>query len=288
MKSIVAIGLMISVMAFNFAQNDSHVVIKKDVTIANYFQYMDSLVNKFDSLCLFPINEHLIVRNNPWIIEKLANTDYYRMMARDSFIYDQREMVILKKNDTLKIPGLQKALKIDSIFQRTHIDVNIPEFKLRIFLDNMMLHEFPIRVGQNRKRFLEMNQRMTDLKTQTGTGTIIRHSRDPDYYNPVDGKQFYFTKRDDDRVTHMPIIPWIETRIDDIQNGQMIHPTTNPDTLGKAYSNGCIGTREADAWIIYYYAPIGTAITIRYDLDISDGNGNMLKLEDIYDYRPNR
>jgi len=64
----------------------------------------------------------------------------------------------------------------------------------------------------------------------------------------------------------------------------MIHPTTNPETLGKASSNGCIGTRESDAWIIYYYAPLRTAITIRYDLEINNDMGNNVKLKNIYGY----
>ena len=80
----------------------------------------------------------------------------------------------------------------------------------------------------------------------------------------------------------MPQIPWIETEIDDVRNGQMIHPTTNTKTLGKISSNGCIGTKESDAWIIYYYAPLGTAITIRYDLEITKVNGDKVKLKDIY------
>ncbi len=57
-------------------------------------------------------------------------------------------------------------------------------------------------------------------------------------------KQFFTTKRDDEKRTFMPLIPWIETEINGIRNGQMIHPTTNPKTLGKAYSNGCIRVRE--------------------------------------------
>ena len=80
----------------------------------------------------------------------------------------------------------------------------------------------------------------------------------------------------------MPQIPFIETEINGLRNGQLIHPTTNPITLNKAYSNGCIGTKEADAWVIYYYAPIGTGITIRYDLNMVDESGKRHILKDIY------
>ncbi len=73
-----------------------------------------------------------------------------------------------------------------------------------------------------------------------------------------------------------------KVEIDGHQYGQMVHPTTNPQSLGKAYSNGCIGTKEVDAWYIYYYAPIGTNVEIRYDLEVVDSKGDTLLLKDIY------
>lgn len=117
-----------------------------------------------------------------------------------------------------------------------------------------------------------------------GTGHIVAHVKNPDYYNRATGKKYYVTKRNDEKVTRLPQIPWLETEINGIRNGQMIHPTTNPNTLGKAYSNGCIGTREGDAWIIYYHAPIGTKVQIRYNLRIRDEKGNEIVLKDIYGY----
>lgn len=129
-----------------------------------------------------------------------------------------------------------------------------------------------------------MGDRETDLRTKDGEGRITSHAKNPDFYNPVDGKQFYLTKRDDGKTTVMPQIPWIETEINGVRNGQMIHPTTNPETLGKAYSNGCIGTSEADAWIIYYYAPLGTPIEIKYDLNPSKLKKTNTSLKDIYGY----
>ena len=129
-----------------------------------------------------------------------------------------------------------------------------------------------------------MGDRITDLKTKTGKGTIVNHVRNPEYFNPVNGHQYFVTKRDDNKVTQLPQIPFIETEINGFRYGQLIHPTTNPITLGKTSSNGCIGTREADAWVIYYFAPIGTKVNIRYDLKINNGDGEKTILEDIYDY----
>ena len=82
----------------------------------------------------------------------------------------------------------------------------------------------------------------------------------------------------------LPQIPWLETEINGVRNGQLIHPTTNPNTLSKSYSNGCIGTGEGDAWIIYYYAPINTKVIIRYNLKRINKEGDTLTLKNIYGY----
>jgi L,D-transpeptidase ErfK/SrfK len=54
-------------------------------------------------------------------------------------------------------------------------------------------------------------------------------------------------------------------------------------TLGKAYSNGCVGTSEQDAWRLYFYAPIGTKVVIRYDRLVINSTGDSTLLPHIYD-----
>jgi L,D-transpeptidase ErfK/SrfK len=256
--------------------------IKNDVIVENYFQYLDSIVRKYDSLTPYKLTEHLLVRANPWIIDTLQNTDYYRMKARDSFIYNQKNMIVLPKGNSIIIPNSNDANTILDAFQNTIIDVNIPEFKLRIYEDSILLYEFPIRVGKDEEKYLKMSGRVQDLKTKTGAGHIVNHVRNPRYINPVNNHEYFVTKRDDEKVTKLPQIPFIETEISGLRYGQLIHPTTNPITLGKAYSNGCIGTKEADAWVIYYHAPINTKIRIRYDLTVINKNGEKIILKDIY------
>ncbi|ARV15820.1 L,D-transpeptidase [Polaribacter sp. SA4-12] len=259
--------------------------VKKDITVENYFQFLDSIVIKYDSLTTYKLTEHLLVRANPWIINTLKNTDYYLMKEKDSFVYNQKKMIVLKKGDQLILPDSKLAKKIYTSFENTKIDINIPEFKLRIFENSEELFSFSVRVGRNQKKYLKMAGRVLDLRTKTGEGTIVRHERFPDFYNPANGHQYYLTNRDDKKVTKLPQIPFIETEINGLRYGQLIHPTTNPKTLGKAYSNGCIGTNETDIWILYYYAPINTKIIIRYDLIIKDSvNGGNIILKDIYGY----
>ncbi len=258
------------------------VLVNDTVRIERYFSYMDSLVTTYDSLTQYPLSEHLLVKSNSWIIDTLANTDYYRMMQRDSFVYDQRKMIVIKPKDSILIPDPLEAYSIIEAFGKTRIDINLPEYKLRIYEDSMLLATYSIRIGQNKQKYLKMGDRLTDLKTKQGNGQIIGHRKNPDFYNPTTGKQFFVTRRDDGKTTLMPQIPWIVTEINGIKNGQLIHPTTNPKSLGKAYSNGCIGVKESDAWLIYYQCPIGTEISIRYDLNVVDDNGTELFLEDIY------
>ena len=273
---------LISSKAFTQPASLYTIEIKNNIIIKKYFQFIDSIVNKYDSLLSYTLTEHILVRSNPWIIDTLKNTDYYWMKARDSFIYNQKKMIALPKGASIIIPDSVSAKKLINTFQKTTIDINIPEFKLRIYEDSTERFKFPIRVGRNERKFLKMSGRVQDLKTKTGTGIIVDHVRNPRYVNPANNHQYYVTRRDDEKVTKLPQIPFIVTEINGLRYGQLIHPTTNPITLGKAYSNGCIGTNEADAWVIYYYTPINTKIVIRYDLNIRDENGEKFVLKDIY------
>ncbi len=243
---------------------------------------MDSLVATYQPQLPYPVSEHLLVHANPWILDTLAASDYYRRMARDSFVYDQRQQIALSANSRLLLPDSARAAQLQQRLASLRLDINIPEYKLRIYQNNTVLFAFPVRVGQNSTRFLEMSGKETDLRTRPGKGQIIRHERNPVFYNPVDGTRYYSTRRDDGRRTLMPRIPWLETEIDGQRNGQLIHPTTNPETLGKAYSNGCIGTEEAAAWIVYYHAPLGTPVHIRYDLGVADSTAGITRFTDIY------
>ncbi|MCA0236071.1 MAG: L,D-transpeptidase [Bacteroidetes bacterium] len=262
--------------------------ITQPVTIERYFSFMDALVRQYDTLVPYALTEHMLVRANPWIIDSLENTDYYRQIARGNFVADQRKMTILQTGDTLILPGPKAANLLQSSIQATSLDINLPAFRLRIMEKDSVLYDFPVRIGKNQKKYLALAGGNVDLRTHTGTGEIIRINRRPVFFDPVTGKQFTHTKRDDQRTTWMPLIPWIEPAIDGNRYGQMIHPTTNPRTLGKPASNGCIGLKEADAWRVYYYAPIGTKVVIRYDLFEESNTGDTLRYKDVYPPRVSR
>lgn len=252
------------------------------ITSGGYFDFIDEVVAHYDTTLDYQISEHLIMRANPNLIDSLMNTDYYLLKEKGKFVYDPQSIVILKKGDSLKIPNKREVELLLKKMASTIIDVNIPAYKLQILENGFPIHESKVRVGRNTKRYLAMAGRDVDLKTRPGFGKIVRIARDPAFINPRNNKRYSVTKRDDGQTTKMPRIPWIEPEINGTRYGQLIHPTTNLKTLGKAYSNGCVGTSESDAWKIYFYAPIGTAVQFRYDLEVLNAKGENSKLNDIY------
>ena len=95
------------------------ILISKNIKIKSYFTYIDSIVYAYDSLVSFDLSEHLLVRANPWIIDSLKNTDYYRMMEKDSFVYNQKELIILKEGSQLIVPDERLANSILKSFEKT-------------------------------------------------------------------------------------------------------------------------------------------------------------------------
>lgn len=257
-------------------------IVPYDVPLGRYFSFLDTLLMKYDTLLPYQIDEHVLVRTNDWIINRLIDTDYYLMEEKGEFAYDNRQLVILHKGDTLVIPDSMATQQICDAIANTTLDVNIPEFKLRIRVGEKVKHTMLIRVGRNERKYLKLAGREVDLRTATGTGYIYRINRDPIFINPSNGRRFYTTQRDDGKRTRMPQLPWLEPELDGYRYGHLIHPTSNPKTLGKAYSNGCVGLGEADTWLLYYYAPEGTKVVFRYDLEVIDDQLDTIMLKNIY------
>jgi len=260
----------------------SHYIVNREILLTDYFQFIEDVVSECDTLLSYPLSEYILLQSNPWIIDVLINTDYYIQKDAGIFIYDQKLMTIFNVGDKIYIPNAKEAHEILSKKYNTVLDLNIPEYKLRIIQDDILIHTIPVRVGRNEDKYLETAGRMEDLRTKSGKGFIESIERNPSYINPVDGRIYETTLRDDKMRTMLPQIPFFFPVIDGCMHGQLIHPTTNPKTLGRAYSNGCIGVSEGDAWKIYAYAPVGTTIEIRYDLEIDDENGETIVLKDIY------
>lgn len=257
-------------------------LVEKDIPIKDFFPWVQDLLNQYDSLLPYMLSEQILVHANPWLIDSFAHSDYYHLMAQDIFVYDQRQYIILHKGDSLEIPSPLTAVRLENKLARIRIDVNLPEYSLRLLRGDSLLDSFPIRIGQNRRKYLPSEGKTIDLRTVIGEGFIYQFNYEPKYINFNTGSAYTQTRRDDNKLTLMPLIPTIETEINGVCYGQLIHPTTNPNSLGKAYSHGCMGTREGDAWRIYFHSRQGTPIEIRYDLEIIDEQGESIILADVY------
>jgi hypothetical protein len=254
-----------------------------NVTAKRYFAFMDSLLAALDSVGGFKLDEYLLVRANPWILDTLRHTDYYfRMDTLGEFCEDPQALIFLRAGSKLVIPDSVAIVRMNERMAMTVIDVNVPEFKLRIREGDTVLYTFDVRVGRRENKFLSMAGRVVNLETPIGVGEIVRINKAPWFINPVDGKRYHKTRRDDGRYTKLPGIPWIEPAINGIRQGALIHPTTNRSTLGKSISNGCVGAAEGAMWVVYYHAPLGTKVIYRYDLEIVTASGDTLIMPDIY------
>lgn len=257
-------------------------VARKDVDHKHYLKYLDGLVAEINGIWDDYLDEYDLVRNNPYLLERLVKTDYYSLKESGVIVQDLDSIRIIAAGDTLFVPDRTQLESLDSLRKATRLEVNIPEFRLRIFQKDSLLFEFPIRVGRDQEKFLAMADQNVDLKTRTGEGFIVRVNKEPLFINPVDNHRYERTTRDDGVSTSLPRVPWLVPAICGVEHGQLIHPTTNRVTLGKAYSNGCLGTRESDAWYIYYYAPPGTPINISYQLQRITATGDTLNFPDVY------
>jgi hypothetical protein len=258
------------------------IVVNKDVPIRSYFKWMDSIVTKHNQTRNYIIDEYIIVHHNKWILDTLAHTDYYYLMDKGIFNEDSQSLLALKEDQVLVIPDSIQTLQLKAQLRNTSLELNIPEFRLRIIQDGKELYKFPVRVGKAGKRYMAMAKGEVDMRTKPGIGEIIRVNKNPIFANPQNNHKYERTNRDDGKNTALPAIPWLEPSINGISVGQLIHPTTNLATLEKASSNGCIGLRESDAWIVYYYAPLGTRVVFTYELQGKDDTGKTVEYRNIY------
>lgn len=277
-----AVSLPVKTSILHFAK------ITRDIRMKEYFSFLDSLTSNYDTLRNPKLNEYAIVHANPWILDTLRSWDYYILKKRGKFFYDQSKMVVLHKGDKLLIPDSSSVSVIMKKIKSTVLDLNIPEYKLRLIQLGDTILNCNVRVGRNAEEYLALAGHSVNLKTPVGEGEVIRIERNPIFVNPDTGKRYDSTLRDDGRYTKFPVIPWLEPSINGIRYGDLIHPTTNVNTLSKAYSHGCIGTSEADAWTIYYNAPIGTKVIFRYNLKAIDTKGDTIILKDIYNLKESK
>lgn len=60
-------------------------MVGRDISIGDYFEYLDMLVNYWDVCIVYLLDEYLLVWVNFWIIDMLVVIDYYDLMVRGIF-----------------------------------------------------------------------------------------------------------------------------------------------------------------------------------------------------------
>src|SRR5690554_2549259 len=142
------------------------IVVNKDVPIRSYFKWMDGIVADYNQAHNYEVDEYIIVHNNKWIIDTLAHTDYYYLMDRGIFNEDSQSLLALTKNQVLVIPDSIQTQNIKAQLCNTSLELNIPEFRLRIIQNEKEIYKFPVRVGQTGKRYMAMAKATVDMRTK--------------------------------------------------------------------------------------------------------------------------
>ena len=261
-------------------------VVNEKVKLGVFFHWGDEIVQEYTPSTADSLTVRHLIFSNPWIIDRFRETDYYVQAEKGIHVYDQRESVILFPGDQVRIPNDSIRMAIDCLLSSIELDINIPEFTLRILENDTIHHKIRVRVGKPGTTYLPYLEKAIQTKTVLGEGVIVSINMAPEFLRFSSGEKITHTRRDDGKLTLMPEIPALEPSIGGRRLGQLIHATTNPNTLGKAYSHGCIGTSEADAWLLYFYTTVGTPLTIRYDLVVEDSLGIQQVLDDIYAIYP--
>ncbi len=117
--------------------------------------------------------------------------------------------------------------------------VELADFSLTVHLQGYYVRRFPVGIGR-------------DNASPIGKYAVLNKVVNPQYTDP-DGRVI----QGDD-----PANPLGERWID-LGNSYGIHGTTEPDSIGKAASRGCIRLNDADVIAVYDFLSVGSEVVIR-------------------------
>ncbi len=164
------------------------------------------------------------------------------------------------------------------------IYINIPSFTLKLISGGECEKKYKIRVGK------------LATKTITGVGSVTKKFK-TSYFRYSSGEQKgeiirYSNIRSsfNGKIVKRIKIPYdkikgLELEINGVVTGQIIHATTNPETLGHACSSGCIGLSIEDMLDLYARVKTGTKVLIEYN-PVEYHDGFFYFYPDIYKYKP--
>ncbi len=157
------------------------------------------------------------------------------------------------EGDTWGVPLVSDSLRIV---------INVPARRLTLVEGRTFVKSYPVAVGR------------AWTPTPRGNFEILQKAKDPTWApkgRPV--------------VPPGPANPlgrrWMRISPD----GYGIHATNDPGSIGKVRSHGCIRMNPADASDLFDRVPLGTPVTIVYDLSGYDGEGQPEQYADVYSLR---
>jgi len=164
------------------------------------------------------------------------------------------------------------------------IYVNIPSFTLSLISDGVVEKKYKIRVGKPKtpticgvgsitRKFVTSYFRYSSGPQK---GEVIRYSNIRNTYN---GKIVKRIKIPYEKIKGL------ELEINGEITGQIIHATTNPETMGHACSSGCVGMSIEDTLDLYKRVEAGTKVLIEYNL-VEYNDGVFYFYEDVYKRKP--
>lgn len=164
------------------------------------------------------------------------------------------------------------------------IYVNIPSFTLKLISGGVCEKKYKIRVGKLQTKTItgigSVTKKFTTsyFRYSSGPqkGEIIRYSNIRSSYN---GKIVKRIKIPYDKIKGL------ELEINGVITGQIIHATTNPETLGHACSSGCVGMSIEDMLDLYARVKPGTKVLIEYN-PVEYHDGTFYFYNDIYKLNP--
>ena len=182
--------------------------------------------------------------------------------------------------------SVDNSLQTDSDYEDRdyEIYVNIPSFTLKLISGGECEKKYKIRVGK------------LATKTITGVGSVTKKFK-TSYFRYSSGEQKgeiirYSNIRSsfNGKIVKRIKIPYdkikgVELEINGVVTGQIIHATTNPETLGHACSSGCIGLSIEDMLDLYGRVKSGTKVLIEYN-PVEYHDGFFYFHPDIYNYKP--
>lgn len=180
----------------------------------------------------------------------------------------EKQLYEVKKGDSLlkiaisfntTIEAVQKSNKLDEADSNIHfgqtlhiykgdwkIKISKSRYKLSVYDGNKLFAVFGIGIGKQNR-------------TPVGAFKISVKQREPDWYSK--GKKYPFGSPENILGTR-----WMALKAQEGTNtsitGFGIHGTTEPDSIGKSTSNGCIRLKNEDVDMLFMITPQGTEVVI--------------------------